>query len=85
MSNKTPLQIAIDAIDNLQIDITMPPQYIVGYADAAKEIKQKLTDLLPAEREGIERAYVNGQVYCGCELVKDKLASDYFNETFKSE
>jgi len=116
MSNKTPIQMALDRV--LELAQKHPykvkgnhdtySQYNEAWSDFADLIEQQLTDLLPAERDCIKKAYLKGvdaeYGYCQsliegsekpCEKqcthckeyyapLEKQLASDYFNETFKS-
>ena len=76
MNNKTPIQMAIDKID----------EYIGDYEPHTEKwgllraVKSSMEAILPAERECIEKAWNDGS-YTGNIMG----ASDYFNETFKSE
>lgn len=94
MSDKklTPLQMAIDIIcgeiraikkTKTFADDELKQNLDIGKVQGFEQAKQILTDLLPTERECIEKAFNNGWEVGYA--FRDVNGDDYFTETFKTD
>ena len=76
---KTPITEAIEKIKFAQKHIISNTQYAQGYDGGLSDCINVLTELLPKEKEVIEKAFDDGFSDAGLSFLNGQT---YFNETF---